>query len=367
MRILTEDDLRHLVFGATILGTGGGGEPGSGLRTLLSDLKSKKRFELVEANELSPRSIVVCAYYCGVIRAPGGKEEKRVKPARRRKAYMRLALETLERRLRRRISAVIPTEIGGGNTASALHLASISRLPIVDADQAGRSAPELVQSSYHIHKIPATPSVVADELGDLIVVDRYRNVSDYERIIRKFAVMAGGSAFVVDSPVEAREVSQIAIMNTISRAIDLGESVENAREKSGDPVQAALEFLEGLRLFNGRVEDFELLESEGFLTGYIRFKGAGDWKDHSFRIWVKNENIVGWRDDRVVAMPPDLICVLDEKGHGVTNSQLRRGMKVTVIGVPAERIWRTARGIKLFGPRHFGFDFDYVPVEKLTL
>jgi len=41
-------------------------------------------------------------------------------------------------------------------------------------------------------------------------------------------------------------------------------------------------------------------------------------------------------------------------------------MKVTVIGVRAEKIWRTSRGIKLFGPRHFGFDFDYVPIEKLT-
>jgi len=363
MRTLTEDDLRHLVSGATILGTGGGGEPGSGLRTLLSDLRSRKRFELVKADELDQRSMVVCAYYCGSIRAPGGRE-KSEKSAPKREAYMRLALETLERRLQRRISAIIPTEIGGGNTATALHLASISRLPVVDADQTGRSAPELIHSSYQIHEVPATPSVVVDELGDIIVVDGYRNAAHYEKIVRNFAVLAGGSAFVIDSPVEAREVPRIAIMNSISRAMDLGESIEKAREKNRDPVQAALEFLGGFQLFYGYVQNFELLESEGFLIGDIRFKGVGDWRDHSFRIWVKNENIIGWRDNRVVAMAPDLICVLDEKGCGITNSQIRRGMKVSVIGVQAERIWRTAKGIKLFGPRHFGFDFDYVPIEK---
>lgn len=364
MRILTEDDLRHLVSGATILGTGGGGEPSSGLRTLLSDLRSRKKFELVNANELDPRSMVVCAYYCGSIRAPNRKE-KSEKPAQKREAYMRLALETLERRLQRRISAIIPTEMGGGNTATALHVASISRLPVIDADQTGRSAPELIHSSYQIHEVRATPSVVVDEFGDVLVVDEYRNAAQYEKIVRNFAVLAEGSAFVVDSPVEAREVPRIAIMNSISRAIDLGASVEKAREKNSGPVQAALEFLRGFRLFHGHVQGFELLESEGFLIGDIRFKGAGDWKDHSFRIWVKNENIVGWRDNRVVAMAPDLICLLDENGCGITNSQLRRGMKVTVIGVRAEKIWRTSRGIKLFGPRHFGFDFDYVPIEKL--
>jgi DUF917 family protein len=27
---------------------------------------------------------------------------------------------------------------------------------------------------------------------------------------------------------------------------------------------------------------------------------------------------------------------------------------------------RTAKGIEMFGPRHFGYDLDYVPVEELN-
>ena len=101
MRTLTEDNLRHLISGATILGTGGGGDPDSGLRTLLSDLRSRRRFELVKTDELNPRSIVACAYYCGSIRAPSRKEKKSKKPGVKQETCMRLALETLERRLKR--------------------------------------------------------------------------------------------------------------------------------------------------------------------------------------------------------------------------------------------------------------------------
>jgi len=39
-----------------------------------------------------------------------------------------------------------------------------------------------------------------------------------------------------------------------------------------------------------------------------------------------------------------------------------------VYGVAAKApdIWRTPEGLKYFGPRHFGFDYDYIPVEELV-
>jgi uncharacterized protein len=39
--------------------------------------------------------------------------------------------------------------------------------------------------------------------------------------------------------------------------------------------------------------------------------------------------------------------------------------EVAMIAIPASPVWRSARGIELLGPRHFGFDFDYVPLEQL--
>jgi len=40
------------------------------------------------------------------------------------------------------------------------------------------------------------------------------------------------------------------------------------------------------------------------------------------------------------------------------------GGEVVVFGAPPmDPVWNTSPGIALLGPRHFGFDFDHVPLE----
>jgi DUF917 family protein len=41
------------------------------------------------------------------------------------------------------------------------------------------------------------------------------------------------------------------------------------------------------------------------------------------------------------------------------------GAEVIMAGFPKDPRWRTTKGIEYFGPRHEGFDFDYVPIEQL--
>ncbi len=65
-------------------------------------------------------------------------------------------------------------------------------------------------------------------------------------------------------------------------------------------------------------------------------------------------------------MPPDLICVVDDSELGVTNSRLKIGLKVNIIGVKAPSIWRTEKGLELLGPKHFNFNIEYKPVEELA-
>ena len=37
-----------------------------------------------------------------------------------------------------------------------------------------------------------------------------------------------------------------------------------------------------------------------------------------------------------------------------------------MIAFACDPIWRTASGLAMAGPRAFGYDFDYVPVEELA-
>ena len=62
---------------------------------------------------------------------------------------------------------------------------------------------------------------------------------------------------------------------------------------------------------------------------------------------------------------PDLIVVMDaETGGPITTEELRYGFRVVVIGAPCVPAWRTAEGLALVGPRYFGYDIDFVPVEE---
>jgi len=365
-RSLNSEDIEDLVVGATILGTGGGGDPETGLKILKEDLAQGRRLLLASETDLEPESTVVCAYHCGSIPAPGQEETgERSSEVPRGEDFMLKGLRAMEKRLGKKIGGVIPTEIGGGNTPSALHLAALLGVPAVDADQVGRSAPELVQSSYLVNGVEATPSVVVDGLGDITIVEHYASPAHYEAIVRSLAVAGGGSAFVIDSPVSATRAFAAGIKGTVSRAVELGAIVRKSRARGDDTSAAVAKFLDAFALFHGEISEFSLEERAGFLVGEVWVDGRKQWSGRKLRVSVKNENMVAWRDDRPVAMVPDLICLIDESGHGVTNSKVRKGLTVTVLGVKSPPIWRTEKGLNYFGPKRLGFPFDYVPVEEL--
>ena len=59
--------------------------------------------------------------------------------------------------------------------------------------------------------------------------------------------------------------------------------------------------------------------------------------------------------------------VLDsETADAVSAERISYGQRVVVIAFGCDPIWRTERGITAAGPRAFGYDFDFVPVEELA-
>ena len=59
------------------------------------------------------------------------------------------------------------------------------------------------------------------------------------------------------------------------------------------------------------------------------------------------------------------ICVLDPKtGKAITNPNCQQGMDVAVIGYPAPAMRRLPKGLEVFGPRHFGYELPYQPIEE---
>jgi uncharacterized protein len=66
-------------------------------------------------------------------------------------------------------------------------------------------------------------------------------------------------------------------------------------------------------------------------------------------------------------MVPDLITVIDSQtGQAITTERLHYGFRVILLGIPCDAQWRTPAGVALGGPRHFGYDIEYTPIERLN-
>ena len=140
--------------------------------------------------------------------------------------------------------------------------------------------------------------------------------------------------------------------------------------RAGHVGALALIVLAGFGCSSGEREHDESVVDEATqdvknIDGKNVFRYAG----HTYKVFVKNENIVSWLDGKPDVMSPDLICNLDPKtgdtvfgqGLGAYPAEGENAM----IAIPASPLWRTPRGVEVLGPRHFGFDFDYIPLEEL--
>ena len=65
-------------------------------------------------------------------------------------------------------------------------------------------------------------------------------------------------------------------------------------------------------------------------------------------------------------MVPDLICALDsESGEPITTDGYRYGQRIKIVSISVPPVMRTKKALDLFGPKAFGLNFDYVPLEDL--
>ena len=244
--------------------------------------------------------------------------------------------------------------------------------PIIDATACGhRAVPECTISSLNIHDVPICPAVITTFWGDLLVLEKTLSWQRADEIIEGISTYSGGNA---GGPlaVEGKLVKKAAIPGAISFTIRIGKAIRRAVESGDDTIEAMINASDGwaYRAFEGEITTLLFEQRYGFIWGYSLLKGTGDWKGHHLKIWYKNENHISWLDEKPYITSPDGINVLDpETGWGLANfwpAEWEHGRKVVVVGVRAEDIWRTEKGLKLLGPKHFDFDIPYKPIEEIV-
>ena len=148
--------------------------------------------------------------------------------------------------------------------------------------------------------------------------------------------------------------SQSLVSGSLSRCIEIGQRIAEARDAKTDPVDAVVALLAGRELFGGKVVDVNRATTTGFARGRARIDGDGGT---SLTLQFQNEHLVAESDGHVLATTPDLIMVLDgESGEPITTEGLRYGQRVRVIAAPADERWHSEAALAMVGPGYFGYD-----------
>jgi DUF917 family protein len=370
IRTLTAQEVEDVMLGSSIQATRNS-NTASMIKRAQELMAAGKQFRLVSADDLPDDWMVVVA--AGGVGGGGAWDYviQRVKqqnlPAITENTTVKAA-QVLSKHIGKPFNAVMRNEASGA-MLSAFETAIAMGLPVVDACLAGRCKPELCLKTTFVNGISGAPTALVTRWGDVIIIDRVVDEFRLEDLARAVAVGSGGGASVAQNPMTGDQVKRGTVKGAVSEAMLFGRTVREARAQGKDPVAALMKVAKGYKMFQGVSTKNDVKGDRGFNWVDAELSGVNEFKGHTYRIWVKNENIISWLDGKPDVLPPDLIYPLDPKtADAIPSGGLGGyaiGTEVVIIGRAASPMWRTPRGIEIFGPRHFGFDLDYVPIEEM--
>ncbi|GAA6152841.1 DUF917 domain-containing protein [Pseudoteredinibacter isoporae] len=360
---IRKQDLEPIAEGAAFLGTGGGGDPYIGRLVAEALFERYGEPEMIEASELDDDANV---YISAMMGAPTVLVEKIIGGPE-----LDLAISALEKYTGRQADAILPAEMGGCNSMLPLAVAAMRGLPVINADGMGRAFPELQMVSFNVHGVSASPMSMANEHGESIIINA-RDSHETENKARQLIIGMGGSAAISCYPMSGAKVKQTAIPGTLSLAKGIGESLSQGR-KQNKPIDNLVDYLAGTkyysqarRLFSGKIESISNRVEGGFTLGECHIRGIGEKSQQILTVEFQNENLIARLDGQLIAMVPDLICLVDtDTGTPITTEALKYGQRLCVIAANVPPIMRSEKALNIWGPRAFGYDFDFTPIEKL--
>ncbi len=364
MRTLTSQDLEDILYGTTILGSGGGATFAFGKQMLDFIRKLPARPALADPERDVPDgAMMAIAAGIGSIQSiPKGIQD----------AVLR-AFEGLEALHKagtgRDFGFVLPGETGPGNVLVPLAIGAQKKLPVVDAAGARRSIPTLSESTWASNGLPIAPIVVCGARQQI----RFDapDAATAEPIMR--AIVSGPDfgqgAGIAFWGMDGATMKKAAVGHTISYAHQLGKALRQAGRKGLDPVAVVTDCLKGRVLFRGHITQSSEASSGGFEYGTVTLQD----ERNQAQLWIynQNENLIAWNSTRPapVAMAPDLICYLTAGGQPFTNGDLATvgNKEVVVIGAPSTPELRVPSIVAAFLATYksLGYGGPYVPIEEL--
>ena len=355
MRELTIDDIDDLAMGATLLGTGGGGDPYVGKLLVKQAIEDYGPARVVDVDELPDEGLIMTTAIIGaptviLEKIPAGTE-------------FRSGIGALAAYLGSDPVALMPIEVGGVNTLVPIATAVEMGIPVVDADGMRRAFPQIEMTVFTLHSLKAAPMSIADEKGNMCVFEANTN-QIAESLARAAVVQLGLANAISCYPMTVADVRQCGIHGSMTYCTEVGRRLSQVQRGAPGAWDELLAYTEAALVFSGKVIDIDRRTTEGFARGTVVLEHLDD-PSRTLRVEIQNENLIAFEDGEAVVTVPDLLCLLDhESADPITTEGLAFGQRLDVLAMPCAPEWHRDGMLELVGPRAFGYDIDYVDSWK---
>jgi hypothetical protein len=345
VRQVTVEDIDDLVLGASVLGSGGGGDWYLPRQMLLHAVERFGPVPLVDAHDLDASAPVLPVMGAGTPSALvemffGDSEGSR----------LRGLVESALPAGAGRCVAVLPIQPAPVNVVIPLVVAAQLGLPCVDADTMMRCFPAVEMTLLALAGLRPSPLVAVDSRGAAAVLDAPDNAT-VSALLRSCLPHMGLVALVSTYRVTAGDCARLAALRGLTRCLEIGAAL-----RTGGP--AALAEFGAVELFTGVVTELLHRTTGGFPRGVLTCEAEDG---QMLRVDFQNENLVVGIDGKVAVTVPDLISLVDsETGAVLQTVDVVPGQRLQVLAMPVGERWHTPDGLALVGPRAFGLDVDPV-------
>ena len=243
MRELTIEDIDDLAAGATLLGTGGGGDPYVGKLLLKQAIADHGPAKIVEPDDLPEDGRVLTTAIIGaptviLEKIPAGTE-------------FRAGIGALAAYLGEDPVALMSIEVGGVNTLVPIATAAELGLPIIDADGMRRAFPQIEMTVFTLHGIMAAPLSIADDKGNMCVFEAITN-QKAEALARAAVVELGMATAISCYPMTVGDVRRAGIHGSITYCTEVGRLLAQIKQGAEGAWRELLDYTDAALLFSER-------------------------------------------------------------------------------------------------------------------
>jgi len=350
---LTKQEALDIVTGAKILACGGGGSEKKAIDNINKTYDNGKNFTIVDLSDLKYDDNI-----CIIGMVGGGITDEERKLVENREIIntepMKTAVKELESFLDIEFRGFVATELGPNNSIIPLMVAAEMDKVAINGDCCGRSKPKISISTTRVTDIAIAPFSIVSQYGDVQIVKKTVDDVRGELLARTASRLSGGSVSVARCPMTVKKGKEAIIPDTYNLALTVGKNIRNAKKERSNIIEVLHNSIPSSRLiFEGILASFSRIEQGGFTSGEIVMETVGG---KQLKVWYQNEYLLSWLDKNQFITCPDGLYIVDSKtGYGLSpwEEDFQKGREVAVFVHDAPDIWRSEKGLAIFGPEVF--------------